>query len=217
LGRVANRRCNRHYRSLDLTIVGSGQAMRPFHDASIRVRLSIRANSKAALDPQVIGHPLGATGARLLTTIVNRIENTDSHLGLVTICCGGAWAPPWCSSACELDRHRTGIHPPDPGAGQGFSSHDWSKTMTRHVIGKLAEFPTTRAVLWISAASRSRSSTPHAPGATSKPTSSTPHACGRGGRPGCRAPMPVPAVALAIPAAQLTDLPDVAWGYVRQL
>jgi acetyl-CoA acetyltransferase len=36
-----------------------------------------------------IGHPLGATGARLLTTIVNRMEHTDSHLGLVTICCGG--------------------------------------------------------------------------------------------------------------------------------
>ncbi|MGW0356859.1 thiolase family protein [Nocardia nova] len=36
-----------------------------------------------------IGHPLGATGARLLTTIVNRLEHTDSHLGLVTICCGG--------------------------------------------------------------------------------------------------------------------------------
>jgi acetyl-CoA acyltransferase len=36
-----------------------------------------------------LGHPLGATGARLLTTIVNRLENTDSRLGLVTICCGG--------------------------------------------------------------------------------------------------------------------------------
>jgi acetyl-CoA acetyltransferase family protein len=36
-----------------------------------------------------IGHPLGATGARLLTTIVNRLETTDSRFGLVTICCGG--------------------------------------------------------------------------------------------------------------------------------
>ncbi|MEU2005249.1 thiolase family protein [Rhodococcus sp. NPDC019627] len=36
-----------------------------------------------------IGHPLGATGARLLTTIVNRLENTDSRFGLVTMCCGG--------------------------------------------------------------------------------------------------------------------------------
>ncbi|WP_067662287.1 thiolase family protein [Nocardia miyunensis] len=36
-----------------------------------------------------IGHPLGATGARLLTTVVNRLEITDSRFGLVTICCGG--------------------------------------------------------------------------------------------------------------------------------
>ena len=36
-----------------------------------------------------IGHPLGATGARLLTTIVNRLENTDTRWGLVTMCCGG--------------------------------------------------------------------------------------------------------------------------------
>ena len=36
-----------------------------------------------------IGHPLGATGARLLATIVNRLESTDSRFGLVTMCCGG--------------------------------------------------------------------------------------------------------------------------------
>ncbi|RYF61632.1 MAG: thiolase family protein [Comamonadaceae bacterium] len=36
-----------------------------------------------------IGHPLGATGARLLATIVNRLENTDARWGLVTMCCGG--------------------------------------------------------------------------------------------------------------------------------
>lgn len=36
-----------------------------------------------------IGHPLGATGARLLTTVLNRLEITDGTLGLVTMCCGG--------------------------------------------------------------------------------------------------------------------------------
>jgi acetyl-CoA acetyltransferase family protein len=36
-----------------------------------------------------LGHPLGATGARLVTTTVNRLQATDSRLGLVTICCGG--------------------------------------------------------------------------------------------------------------------------------
>lgn len=36
-----------------------------------------------------IGHPLGATGARLITTLLHRLEATDSTLGLVTMCCGG--------------------------------------------------------------------------------------------------------------------------------
>ena len=36
-----------------------------------------------------IGHPVGATGARLVTTVLHELERTDSRLGLVTMCCGG--------------------------------------------------------------------------------------------------------------------------------
>jgi len=36
-----------------------------------------------------LGHPLGSTGARLLTTILHELERTDKELGLVTMCCGG--------------------------------------------------------------------------------------------------------------------------------
>jgi acetyl-CoA acetyltransferase family protein len=36
-----------------------------------------------------LGHPLGATGARLLTTLVHELERADLELGLVTMCCGG--------------------------------------------------------------------------------------------------------------------------------
>lgn len=36
-----------------------------------------------------LGHPLGATGARLLTTLLHVLEDTDGELGLVTMCCGG--------------------------------------------------------------------------------------------------------------------------------
>jgi acetyl-CoA acyltransferase len=36
-----------------------------------------------------LGHPLGATGARLITTIVHELERADKEFGLVTICCGG--------------------------------------------------------------------------------------------------------------------------------
>ena len=36
-----------------------------------------------------IGHPVGATGARLVTTALHELERTDGTLGLVTMCCGG--------------------------------------------------------------------------------------------------------------------------------
>ncbi|MCW2718481.1 MAG: acetyl-CoA C-acyltransferase, partial [Pseudonocardia sp.] len=35
------------------------------------------------------GHPVGATGARLIATIVAEMERRDVELGLVTMCCGG--------------------------------------------------------------------------------------------------------------------------------
>jgi acetyl-CoA acyltransferase len=36
-----------------------------------------------------IGHPLGSTGARLLTTLLHEMERADKETGLVTMCCGG--------------------------------------------------------------------------------------------------------------------------------
>ena len=36
-----------------------------------------------------LGHPLGSSGARLLTTLLHLLEDTDAELGLVTMCCGG--------------------------------------------------------------------------------------------------------------------------------
>ena len=36
-----------------------------------------------------LGHPLGSTGARLITTLLHELERTDSEIGLVTMCCGG--------------------------------------------------------------------------------------------------------------------------------
>jgi acetyl-CoA acetyltransferase len=36
-----------------------------------------------------IGHPLGSTGARLITTLLNELERSDKEIGLVTMCCGG--------------------------------------------------------------------------------------------------------------------------------
>jgi acetyl-CoA C-acetyltransferase len=37
-----------------------------------------------------LGHPMGATGARLLTTALHELERIDGELALVTMCCGGS-------------------------------------------------------------------------------------------------------------------------------
>jgi acetyl-CoA acetyltransferase family protein len=36
-----------------------------------------------------LGHPLGSTGARLITTLLHELERRDGQYGLVTMCCGG--------------------------------------------------------------------------------------------------------------------------------
>ncbi len=36
-----------------------------------------------------LGHPVGATGARLITSALHELERTDQQFGLITMCCGG--------------------------------------------------------------------------------------------------------------------------------
>jgi len=36
-----------------------------------------------------LGHPLGGSGARLITTLLHELERSDTELGLVTMCCAG--------------------------------------------------------------------------------------------------------------------------------
>jgi len=36
-----------------------------------------------------LGHPLGCSGARLITTLLHELERTEMEVGLVTMCCGG--------------------------------------------------------------------------------------------------------------------------------
>jgi acetyl-CoA acetyltransferase family protein len=36
-----------------------------------------------------LGHPLGSSGARLITTLLHEMERSDKGMGLVTMCCGG--------------------------------------------------------------------------------------------------------------------------------
>jgi len=39
-----------------------------------------------------LGHPVGATGSRLITTALHELERRDGNLALVTMCCGGGLA-----------------------------------------------------------------------------------------------------------------------------
>ena len=39
-----------------------------------------------------LGHPLGGSGARLMTTLINALEIEDKKIGLQTMCCGGGMA-----------------------------------------------------------------------------------------------------------------------------
>jgi acetyl-CoA C-acetyltransferase len=39
-----------------------------------------------------LGHPLGASGARIVTTLNNVLQQRDGHLGLAAICNGGGGA-----------------------------------------------------------------------------------------------------------------------------
>jgi acetyl-CoA C-acetyltransferase len=39
-----------------------------------------------------LGHPVGATGSRLVTSALHELERRDGTLALVTMCCGGALA-----------------------------------------------------------------------------------------------------------------------------
>ncbi len=36
-----------------------------------------------------LGHPLGSTGERLITTLLHELERSDREIGFVTMCCGG--------------------------------------------------------------------------------------------------------------------------------
>ena len=40
-----------------------------------------------------LGHPIGATGAILIGTVLDELERRDSQVGLITMCTGGGMAP----------------------------------------------------------------------------------------------------------------------------
>ena len=55
------------------------------HDAPLE-RLNVNGGAIA------LGHPVGATGSRLITTALHELERTDKETALISMCCGGALA-----------------------------------------------------------------------------------------------------------------------------
>jgi acetyl-CoA acyltransferase len=55
-------------------------------DAGFEERVNVHGGAIA------LGHPLGASGARLMTTLVNALERREARLGLQTMCEGGGLA-----------------------------------------------------------------------------------------------------------------------------
>ena len=48
--------------------------------------------SIALLGAVALGHPIGASGARILTTLLNVLKLSDKQFGLATLCIGGGEA-----------------------------------------------------------------------------------------------------------------------------
>jgi len=73
----------------DIDILEHNEA---FAAASCAIQMALGA-SEDRFNPHggavAIGHPLGATGTRCLMTLVNALERTGGHRGIVTICLGG--------------------------------------------------------------------------------------------------------------------------------
>jgi uncharacterized cupin superfamily protein len=73
-----------------------------------------------------MGHPLGATGAIIIGTLLDELERTGKGTGLATLCIGSGMGAPPSSSGCDAkDRHdasrtgATGSIYPEPYAADG--------------------------------------------------------------------------------------------------
>jgi acetyl-CoA acetyltransferase family protein len=73
----------------DIDFVEINEAFAPVVAAWSREHGADMARVNPRGGAMAIGHPLGSTGARLLTTLLHELEDEDKELGLVTMCCGG--------------------------------------------------------------------------------------------------------------------------------
>jgi len=64
-----------------------------------------------------LGHPLGATGAMILGTVLDELERTNKSTALITLCIGGGMG-----TATIIERFEIPLPPPLRGGSGGGSS-----------------------------------------------------------------------------------------------
>lgn len=83
LGRKIGAR-NDDYELVELNEAFSAQAVAVTRECGFDpARVNVHGGAVA------LGHPVGASGARILTTLLHAMEQHDRHLGLATLCLGG--------------------------------------------------------------------------------------------------------------------------------
>ncbi len=73
----------------DIDLIEINEAFAPVIAAWYRVHRPDMDRVNVNGGAMALGHPLGSTGARLITTLLHELERTDQEVGLVTMCCGG--------------------------------------------------------------------------------------------------------------------------------
>ena len=106
-----------------------------------------------------LGHPLGCSGARLMTTLLNELERTGGRYGLQTMCEGGGMANATDHRASRLTRRRPSAAAPAPAEPSGrprWSAHRRDQPASGAVasLGVVA----LSTVIWLLGPSSSRSS-----------------------------------------------------------
>ena len=83
---------------VDPAIMGSGPIPATVEANEAFAAQALAVNKDLGWDPAIvnvnggaiaIGHPIGASGARVLTTLLHEMKRRDAHKGLATLCIGG--------------------------------------------------------------------------------------------------------------------------------
>jgi acetyl-CoA acetyltransferase family protein len=73
----------------DIDLIEINEAFAPVVAAWRRVHQPDMDRVNVNGGAMALGHPLGSTGARLITTLLHELERSDKEVGFVTMCCGG--------------------------------------------------------------------------------------------------------------------------------